>query len=314
MWSRGFLSTLKRGISVKCEPRITFIGEVNARRFKSSLPPGQAHIESDITEENLQFTYELGKVQHLLKPSPLKREPWHIEKWTEKSKRSGVIAIKLGMVPMWTVNGERITTTMLQVQDCNVVDYLPPDETKEKYSHLFVGAKNASPLYVEKEYADYFRNACVPVKQRLLKFRITEDARLQPGTPLYAAHFRPGMYVDITSKSIGHGFQGVMKRWGMKGQPASHGATKTHRKIGAVGSSAIWRVNTRYNILYVQGSVPGHHTSFVVVKDSTISKPENPPFPTYLPSIEEELPEDMFSEDAFQFDCDSISCEEDVEL
>lgn len=35
--------------------------------------------------------------------------------------------------------------------------------------------------------------------------------------------------------SIGKGFQGVMKRHGMKGQPASHGGTKTHRKMGATG-------------------------------------------------------------------------------
>ena len=35
--------------------------------------------------------------------------------------------------------------------------------------------------------------------------------------------------------SIGKGFQGVMKRHGMKGQPASHGVTKTHRKMGATG-------------------------------------------------------------------------------
>ena len=35
------------------------------------------------------------------------------------------------------------------------------------------------------------------------------------------------------------GFQGVMKRWGMKGQPASHGQTKTHRKMGATGGGGV---------------------------------------------------------------------------
>ena len=38
---------------------------------------------------------------------------------------------------------------------------------------------------------------------------------------------------------IDKGFQGVMKRWGMKGQPASHGATKTHRKMGASGGGGV---------------------------------------------------------------------------
>lgn len=39
--------------------------------------------------------------------------------------------------------------------------------------------------------------------------------------------------------SIGKGFQGVMKRWGFKGQPASHGQTKTHRRPGASGPGGV---------------------------------------------------------------------------
>lgn len=35
---------------------------------------------------------------------------------------------------------------------------------------------------------------------------------------------------------IDRGFQGVMKRWGFKGMPATHGHTKTHRRPGNVGA------------------------------------------------------------------------------
>jgi len=31
-----------------------------------------------------------------------------------------------------------------------------------------------------------------------------------------------------------------MKRWGMKGQPKTHGQTKTHRKMGATGGGQVW--------------------------------------------------------------------------
>ena len=41
------------------------------------------------------------------------------------------------------------------------------------------------------------------------------------------------------SVRIGKGFQGVMKRHGMKGQPKSHGQTKTHRKMGATGGGGV---------------------------------------------------------------------------
>lgn len=44
--------------------------------------------------------------------------------------------------------------------------------------------------------------------------------------------------------SIGKGFQGVMKRWGFKGQPASHGQTKTHRRPGASGPGGVRPAHT----------------------------------------------------------------------
>ena len=47
------------------------------------------------------------------------------------------------------------------------------------------------------------------------------------------------MYLCFFVCSIGKGFQGVMKRHGMKGQPASHGVTKTHRKMGATGGGQV---------------------------------------------------------------------------
>ena len=33
----------------------------------------------------------------------------------------------------------------------------------------------------------------------------------------------------------------MMKRWKMKGQPASHGQSKTHRKMGATGGGQVIR-------------------------------------------------------------------------
>lgn len=47
------------------------------------------------------------------------------------------------------------------------------------------------------------------------------------------------MGICMDCSRIGKGFQGVMKRHGMKGQPASHGVTKTHRKMGATGGGGV---------------------------------------------------------------------------
>lgn len=36
--------------------------------------------------------------------------------------------------------------------------------------------------------------------------------------------------------TIGKGFQGVMKKWGFSGQPASHGNSLAHRAAGSIGN------------------------------------------------------------------------------
>lgn len=64
---------------------------------------------------------------------------------------------------------------------------------------------------------------------QLAEFHVTPDALLPVGTLLTAAHFTPGQYVDVAGQSIGKGFQGVMKRHGFAGQPASHGNSLAHR-------------------------------------------------------------------------------------
>lgn len=67
----------------------------------------------------------------------------------------------------------------------------------------------------------------------------------------------------------------------------------------------VWRVNTKHNIIYVNGSVPGHKNCLVKIKDSTLpaykDSCKNLPFPTYFPDgDEEELPEDLFDESVWQ--------------
>lgn len=58
------------------------------------------------------------------------------------------------------------------------------------------------------------------------------------------------------------------------------------------------RVNTKYNILYVKGAVPGHKNQFIRITDA-IFKPlqEAPPYPTYFPQRDKDVAEDLFAPD-----------------
>lgn len=44
------------------------------------------------------------------------------------------------------------------------------------------------------------------------------------------------MVLKPNFSSVDRGFQGVMRRWGFKGLPATHGVTKSHRRGGNIGS------------------------------------------------------------------------------
>ena len=46
----------------------------------------------------------------------------------------------------------------------------------------------------------------------------------------------PGQYVDIRGITNGKGFQGTIKRWHFKMQPASHGNSLSHRVLGSTGN------------------------------------------------------------------------------
>lgn len=121
-----------------------------------------------------------------------------------------------------------------------------------------------------------------------------------------------------------------MKRHGFKGMPASHGVTKTHRRGGNIGGGGekgrvwpgtkmpghmgnryrtlrglkIWRINTKYNVLWVSGqNIAGETNSIVTIYDTVLplKKPKEPlPFPTYL-NDEESLPDDIFDDQVHKF-------------
>lgn len=72
----------------------------------------------------------------------------------------------------------------------------------------------------------------------------------------------------------------------------------------------IHRINTKYNILYIQGpAIPGPNHCYVRVSDSCLPKnrvnqeaENHPPFPTFYPEdLKEKLSEDLFTSEIHKF-------------
>jgi large subunit ribosomal protein L3 len=147
--------------------------------------------------------------------------------------RTGLIAQKLGMTRVFTDEGNHVAVTVLRVANCQVV--AQRTQETDGYTALQLGVGSAKVKNVTKPQRGHFAKAKVEPKARLAEFRVSEDALVDVGAEITAAHFVPGQYVDVTGTSIGKGFAGGMKRHNFGGLRATHGVSVSHRSLGSTG-------------------------------------------------------------------------------
>src|SRR3979411_1062052 len=147
--------------------------------------------------------------------------------------RTGLIAQKLGMSRVFTEDGNHVAVTVLRVANCQVV--AQRTQERDGYTALQLGVGAAKVKNVSKPQRGHFAKAKVEPKARLAEFRVSEDALVEIGAEITAAHFAPGQYVDVTGTSIGKGFAGGMKRHNFHGLRATHGVSVSHRSLGSTG-------------------------------------------------------------------------------
>ncbi len=98
--------------------------------------------------------------------------------------------MKVGMLPIWDKWGERHAVTVLQLDDCRVVQV----KTTEKHGYnalqLKIGEAKAKrvPLCLRNHYL----KAGVVPGRKLMEFRVTPDTLLKENDKIGALHFVPG--------------------------------------------------------------------------------------------------------------------------
>ncbi|CAD6499475.1 BgTH12-07878 [Blumeria graminis f. sp. triticale] len=152
-------------------------------------------------------------------------------------RRSGVLAIKKGMTALYNPEtGRRTACTVLQMDRVQVVAH----KTREQHGYyaVQVGSGWKPADNVTRPLLGYFAHQAVSPKRHLVEFRVRDATGLPDiGHMLAPDWFKEGQFVDTRSASRGMGFAGGMKRHNFKGQPASHGNSKTHRAMGSAGAS-----------------------------------------------------------------------------
>ena len=225
--------------------------------------------------------------------------------------RCGVIARKLGMSRIFDDKGEHVPVTVLRLEDVEVLS--TRSIKKDGYIAVQLGFNNKKLKNVTKPLKGFFAKAKSEPKEKVLEFRVSEDALLNIGDKISVNHYIPGQKIDVVGISQGKGFAGSMKRHNFGGMQASHGVSISHRAHGSTGNSQdpgrTWkgkkmagqygnvRVTTQNltivklldddNLILVEGSVPGSKNGIVTITDAVkYNVPKDAPFPAGLRSSE----------------------------
>jgi len=148
----------------------------------------------------------------------------------------GILGKKLGMTRIFSQEGKEIPVTVIKAGPCFVVQRKTRE--KEGYDAIQLGFIEKKAKRVNKPLAGHFKKANTPPFYHLREFKGEDLEVYQPGQRIGCADiFKVGDFVDISAKTKGRGFAGVVKRWGFRGGAKSHGSM-FNRAPGSIGSSS----------------------------------------------------------------------------
>jgi large subunit ribosomal protein L3 len=201
----------------------------------------------------------------------------------------GILGAKLGMTQVWD-NNRVVPVTVVQAGPCVVTQVRTAD--KDGYSAVQLGFGAIDPRKVNKPETGHFAKSGAAPRRHLVELRTTDASEYTLGQEVTVEAFEAGTLVDVTAKTKGKGFAGVMKRHGFHGLGAGHGVERKHRSPGSIGGCAtpgrvfkgvrmagrmggvrytqqnlaIQAVDPEHNLLLVKGAVPGPKGALVLVR------------------------------------------------
>ncbi len=200
-----------------------------------------------------------------------------------------ILGRKLAMTQIFDEN-VLIPITIVEAGPCIIVQR----KVKEKngYNAIQLGFLEVNENRVNKPELGHFRKSEVRPQKYLREIRVKDIGNLKIRDEIRVDVFKEGDLVDVVGISKGKGFAGVVKRYGFKGGPASHGAGGWRRRPGSIGASAdpsrvfkgkkmpgkmgaekktvrnleIVKVDKKENLLLIRGSLPGIKGSLLIIK------------------------------------------------
>jgi large subunit ribosomal protein L3 len=220
----------------------------------------------------------------------------------ERAMSLGVIGRKCGMTRIFTENGAAVPVTVIEVLP-NRVAQLRTDE-RDGYRAVQVTTGTRRPGRVTKPVAGHLGKAGAGAGRLVREFRLDgeEGGELEAGKEITASIFEAGQKVDVSGRTIGKGYAGVVKRHHFRTQDATHGNSLSHRAPGSIGQNQtpgrvfkgkrmsghlgsarrtqqnleVVRVDAERNLLLVKGAVPGARGGDLIVRPAVKAKGKRP--------------------------------------
>jgi large subunit ribosomal protein L3 len=215
----------------------------------------------------------------------------------------GLIGKKLGNTQIFQEDGTVCRVTAIQTGPCVVVGKRTPAKNGYAALQLGFGARRAKRV-TKPEAGNLKHLGERPAPRVIREFRVSADVldKYEVGQELSAADlFEPGMFVDVSAKSKGRGFAGVIKRHNFAGAgTVSHGTHEYKRHGGSIGQNMtpgrvfpnmrmpghygdkkvtilnlqVAKVLAEDNVVLVEGGVPGPKHGIVTVRGAVKKAPK----------------------------------------
>ena len=203
-----------------------------------------------------------------------------------------LIGKKIGMTREFYKSGQSVPVTIIKMEKARVINIIEQEKRGYKAVQLGFGKIKSSKL--TKAMKGFYTKKNTEAKKKLKEFKVEKTENYKEGNEFGLEIFNEVKFVDTTSKTIGKGFAGVMKRHNFGGLRATHGVSVSHRSHGSTGQRQdpgkvfkgkkmaghmgdklrtmqnieIIKADLENELLYLKGSIPGSKNSEILVKSS----------------------------------------------